>query len=197
MRRMIRSLINEQVTKAINRPFYEREGSLEPIEAPNEVWPFIEGSFRQDASLATEIAIPTLRLGQDPVYPCPWHLERHMAAFQEHGEGRKRGVWEFDDYDHQVIWYEPLGLGFVEKGNHSIAQGILAHEGEVTCRDAYDISEIFRRYETNGLHYFQTGSDTPIAEVEDIGWASIFHATAWLVAWLDHQKRLAAGKDVR
>lgn len=54
----------------------------------------------------------------------------------------------------------PWRIGFVRGGNHSITAGILAGEGTLIPAQVWDMSFLFERIKTDGIHWYVDGKKT-------------------------------------
>jgi len=97
-----------------------------------------------------------LQLASDLVLPWPWDYERYVSAINNYST-LKGKPWKQDHQNHYVNLWLPWGIGFVEGGNHSIAAGIMAGEGELLPEHVYDMSFILERVRTNGIDWYLDG----------------------------------------
>ncbi|RYZ88822.1 MAG: hypothetical protein EOP04_08455 [Proteobacteria bacterium] len=82
-----------------------------------------------------------IELSKDIVLPWPWAEARFESL---HLYGRDVGnPWQFDQTNHRVEWFEPVELGFVSGGNHSIMAGILAGEGILPAENVYNLAKFY------------------------------------------------------
>ena len=71
------------------------------------------------------IALPQQRifnLNSDLILPTPWNRKSLVSCLK--GIGGSRNPW-CQDFNHQVVAWQALGIGWVNGGNHSIATGII------------------------------------------------------------------------
>jgi hypothetical protein len=113
-------------------------------------------------------------LNQDLVLPWPWNYSRFVKVISSIGESRPWGKWKQDTLNHRILVLLPMGICFVEGGNHSITSGIIYGEGKVQTEDIYDFSEIYKYVYTDGLHYKRIEDDSIIANVKNLEFAVIF-----------------------
>lgn len=114
-----------------------------------------------------------VNLAKDPVLPCPWHRDRYASTLSTIGVGKKSGTWE-QDRNHSVAVLLPWGIACVFGGNHSIAAGILAGEGEVKPIEVWDMGGILAKVHCDGLHYIETATGKPVCEMRDPRMGAIF-----------------------
>lgn len=76
-------------------------------------------------------------VARDNIISGPWSKDRFIRSMINIGEGCLWGKWKEDLNNHHVNYYQPLNLYLVTNGNHSIACGILKHEGEITNNIRY------------------------------------------------------------
>lgn len=94
-----------------------------------------------------------LSLASDMVLPWPWSLSRYINNVSR--IGTPKGMpWQQDRNNHYVELWLPWRIGFVEGGNHSITAGILAGEGTLIPQHVWDMSFLFERIRTDGIHWY-------------------------------------------
>ena len=123
-----------------------------------------------------KVPVKTIReihLGRDLVLPWPWHRTRLINTISRIGEGRLFGSWEQDD-NHEIELWLPLGIAWVDSGNHSIATGIIQCSGTIISDCVYDISKMYDYVHCNGKDYISAQSNEIIAPVENVEFAAIF-----------------------
>jgi hypothetical protein len=123
-----------------------------------------------------------IRLNKDLILPCPWKRERLIDAISNIGEERRWGEWKQDFKNHFVELWLPLGIAWVNGGNHSIATGIFQGNGTVKPESTYDISEYYDYIYTDGRNYFSKKDNLVIAPVEDVDFAAIFEIGRLMIA---------------
>jgi hypothetical protein len=114
-----------------------------------------------------------VNLAKDTILPWPWNRQRIASALAHIGRGKSMGKWR-QDPNHQVMLWLPWGISFVGGGNHSIAAGIIAREGEVTPGEVYDMSALLDLVDCDGRYYRETSSQKTIAWVDDERIAAVF-----------------------
>lgn len=114
-----------------------------------------------------------LKLGVDLVFPWPWERGRIIRNLCELRPGGKGGEWR-QDWNHAVILWLPLGVGWVCGGNHSITAGIIQAQGEVTPEETYDISRVYKHVVCDGVEYKRVHDGKRIGLVPDLEMAAIF-----------------------
>lgn len=128
-------------------------------------------TFRQ---VASEIAkVRTLYLDRDIVIPVPWQPTRLQQAFSNLRQGGDWGRWR-QDPNHQIELWEPLGIGWVYGGNHSISAGILTASGKVRPVVGYDITPIYQHVYCDGRAFRRRHDKVVIADVSSVEMAAIF-----------------------
>jgi len=83
------------------------------------------------------------------------------------------GPWKAE-LNHQVILWEPIRVGWVHGGNHSIAVGILLGRGTIPPQCTYDISPLYRYVTCDGEVYRRKSDGAIISEVASVEFAAIF-----------------------
>lgn len=84
-----------------------------------------------------------------------------------------QGPWVQDD-NHSVHLWLPWGIGFVYGGNHSIAAGILAGEGEVIPEKVYDMSHLLDSLHCDGAYFYEADNGEKVEAVIDVRRAAVF-----------------------
>jgi len=110
-----------------------------------------------------------LKLRTDVILPWPWSRDRIVGNLI----GREPRTWR-QDLNHMIEYWLPIGIGFVNNGNHSIACGIINGEGTIKEYNSYDISPLYAHIYSNGKHYLRTHDHSIIGEVKDLEFAAIF-----------------------
>jgi hypothetical protein len=80
----------------------------------------------------------TLDLAKDTVISFPWYMDRMEKALENIGKTR----WKYDELNHKVYYYRPIGVGFFTNGLHSGAVGILKREGKVPATEV-DLTPLY------------------------------------------------------
>lgn len=125
-----------------------------------------------------------LKLGVDLVFPWPWERGRIINSLCELRPGGEWGEWR-QDWNHTVILWLPLGVGWVCGGNHSITAGIIHAQGEITPEETYDISRVYKHVVCDGVEYKRAHDGTRIGLVPDLEMAAIFE-----IGRLIHKRRI-------
>ena len=96
-----------------------------------------------------------VNLSKDLLLPWPWERTRFFNTITKIGKGRAWGQWQQDDGNHFVEVWLPLGIAWVNGGNHSIAVGIV-QGGEITPEHYYDMSEVYKHIKCDGKNFIRT-----------------------------------------
>ncbi|WP_339289767.1 DUF6710 family protein [Paenibacillus sp. FSL E2-0201] len=115
-----------------------------------------------------------IQLHKDLILPWPWKRERLINAISYIGDKRVRGGWKQDFDNHYTDLWLPIGVTWVNGGNHSIASGIIQGGGTIKPENTFNISELYKHIFTDGKYYFRKIDNTVIAPVEDVEFAAIF-----------------------
>lgn len=121
-----------------------------------------------------------INLSTDLILPWPWHKDRLIRALIDIGEGRKKKKWKQDFNNHFVEVWLPIGIAWVNGGNHSITMGIV-QGGEMEPEYYYDISEVYKYVYCDGENFIRTEDNKVIAKVTNIEFAAIFEIGRLLV----------------
>lgn len=111
---------------------------------------------------------------KDLVLPWPWNVSRYLDSISSIGESKPWGKWCEDTLNHRVNMLLPMGICFVEGGNHSITSGIIHGEGTLIAKNVYDFSGVYKYVYTDGLQYKRVEDDSVISNVVNIEFAVIF-----------------------
>lgn len=131
------------------------------------IWDILEPGMK-DIQSGQEI-----RLNRDLVLPWPWNIMRFEYALIEIGKYNKRGAWR-QDPNHDIYMLQPVGICFVNSGNHSIAAGIVKGEGSITDYHIVDMTVLYSLMYSDGINYYRTADNSIIQEVENVEFAVIF-----------------------
>ena len=121
----------------------------------------------------------SIYLNKDIVLPWPWSTFSYEESTLKIGSHIGK-PWVYDSRNHYVDVLMPWNIGFVEGGNHSIAAGILASEGELVPRKIYDASDIFKFIHTDGSYWFK--NNEILEEVRDYRTAAVFEIGRMLIS---------------
>ena len=98
------------------------------------------------------------------------------------GPGGDWGAWKYDDSNHDVVLWEPIRVGWVYGGNHSIAVGVLQGRGSVKPADTYDVSALYDHVVCDGRVFRRKHDQVVISEVASIEMAAIFEIGRLIVS---------------
>ena len=112
-------------------------------------------------------------LARDIVLTTPWVRNGFASALAHIGEGKKSGHWQ-QDPNHSVMLVLPWRIAVVTGGNHSIAAGILSHEGSVVPSDVLDLTPVLARVFCDGRRFLCRTSGKAVAHVRDGRMGALF-----------------------
>ncbi|ODP27438.1 hypothetical protein PTI45_03148 [Paenibacillus nuruki] len=115
-----------------------------------------------------------VKLNRDLVLPWPWHPLRFKNALIEIGEHNPSGEWEQDSNNHNISVVQPMGVCFVNGGNHSIMAGVVKGEGMITDYEIIDMTPLYALMYSDGVNYYRKDDNSIIQEVENVEFAAIF-----------------------
>lgn len=125
--------------------------------------------------LLREVPAPrSIVLGVDLIFPSPWQRGRIINNLSELRPGGKGGKWRQDFFNHRVILWLPMGVGWVFGGNHSITAGIIHAQGKVKPEVTYDMSSVYKHVVCDGVEYKRRHDGSTIGPVPDLEMAAIF-----------------------
>lgn len=118
-------------------------------------------------------------LNKDMVLPWPWKESSYEYSTLTIGTHIGK-PWVYDPINHYVDVLMPWNIGFVGGGNHSIAAGVLACEGELKPRTIRDASDVFKFIHTDGNYWFE--NNKILEEVRDYRTAAVFEIGRMLIS---------------
>ena len=120
-------------------------------------------------------------LAKDIVMPTPWRRAGFVSALISIGHGKTSGQWR-QDSNHGVTLILPWHVGLVTGGNHSIAAGVLGHEGMLSPTDVLDFTPLLNRAVCDGDHFINRDSNESIARVRNGRMAALYEIGRLLTA---------------
>jgi len=134
----------------------------------------LDAAGRTFREIAAEIRkFRRLRLDRNVVIPNPWHPNRLQNSLSKLRPNGKWGRWR-EDYNHHIEVWEPVGLGWVHGGNHSITAGILIGAGTVKPDFGYDLTAVYDHVYCDGRAFRRRHDRSVIADVSSVEMAAIF-----------------------
>lgn len=113
-------------------------------------------------------------LGTDLVLPWPWSRERLARTLAHIGEGQRWGPWREDPLNHKLSVWLPMGVVWVEGGNHSLAAGVLQGRGQVAAGQVRDVRAVYEHVACDGARFIRRHDGRAIAPVARLEMAAIF-----------------------
>ncbi|PIT52604.1 hypothetical protein BHC44_07290 [Snodgrassella alvi] len=114
----------------------------------------------------------SLKLSSDIVLPTCWHPSSLIYNLGSIGH-QARPSGEFtQNCNHRVTLILPMMIGIVTGGNHSITQGILTGNGEITPSGLVDLSDELNKIYFNGKHWISSTTNQIIGSPRypELGW---------------------------
>lgn len=121
-----------------------------------------------------------INLSKDLVLPWPWRRERIRDCLLNIGEGREFGIWKQDYNNHFVDVWLPMGIAWVNGGNHSITVGIV-QGGELEPDYYSDISKVYKYVKCDGENFIDINSGINLSKVKSPEFAAIFEIGRMMV----------------
>jgi hypothetical protein len=118
--------------------------------------------------------VKEIQLGKDLILPWPWKRKRLINCIATIGDSRSNGCWKQDFTNHDVVLWLPMGIAWVNGGNHSIAVGIIQCNGRIKPDKVVNISKIYDQVKCDGRYYFNTENGSIICPVRNVEFAAIF-----------------------
>ena len=86
----------------------------------------------------------------------------------------RSATWQFQGYyDHSLALWLPLGIAWVNSGNHSLTVGVL-QGGCLPAEDAWDISRVYKYVNCDGRYFIRRHDGAGLAPVRRIESAALF-----------------------
>lgn len=115
----------------------------------------------------------SINLSKDLILPWPWNSHRIGQNLMNIGNGRAGGVWREDVTNHNVHVWLPMGIAWVEGGNHSITIGII-QGGNLKPRRYSDITKLYDYIKCDGENFIDINSGKILSKVNSPEFAAIF-----------------------
>lgn len=115
-------------------------------------------------------------LSKDIVLARPWNMERFERSIYNIGENRPLGEFKYDESNHHICLWEPIGIATVWGGNHSLTSGILKCDGSLPYKHILKMSKIYESIYCDGEYYYKVDSKKKIklCKVNNLEFAIIF-----------------------
>jgi hypothetical protein len=173
MRALMRPTQWRYITYVLGHHRCDHERPLEPeIVLFHEATPLNEEGATLISLRETVQGPKRMQLAHDILLP--WPQDRVGLLDCLVSIGGNKNPWRQDTMNHRVELWEPLGIGWVRGGNHSIATGIIKREGEVEVTSAYDIRPVYNHVRCDGQNFLRTDTGTVIAPVKNAHFAAAF-----------------------
>lgn len=147
----------------------EQFSNNECIPIRKEPFPLSYMENGQDLS-AEEYIMKDVSIKDICILPLLW---KHSSLWSINEEIQKNG-FHYDSKNHDVIFFEEIGMGYVSCGNHSIAVGIIMADGvleEIKVKKMNKIFEHIRTSERGGSYIRDDGVSI---DIEDLRLAYIY-----------------------
>lgn len=168
---LLRPLQSSRIASVVERPAHAAGNGIRS-------WTFFMGEKHSYLFLDNFARIEgneefKVRLTSDVILPSPWSRCAMASALANVGTGKPHGPWRQDSNHYLELWL-PWRIAFVIGGNHSIAAGIIAGEGELIPRYAYDMSRVLDIVSCDGAYYRFRQTGKAIAKVANQRIAAVF-----------------------
>lgn len=173
-------LIGRQLqTQYLKNLLYPKDEALIPILSPQEVLfdplaRISKDGIRWEDVMREVKTKKVISLNRDLVLPWSWKKSRLVTCIAHIGEGRRRGKWSQDHLNHFVDLWLPMGIAWVNSGNHSISAGIIQGRGNIIPKHVYDISDVYEYVTCDGVHFYRKEDGSIISPVVNAEFAAIF-----------------------
>ncbi len=113
-----------------------------------------------------------LNLATDIILPTCWHPTSIITTLGMIGKNYPAGIFS-QSANHKVTYVYPLGIGWVDGGNHSIAQGIIRGDGLLHQYSYVEIYDLIKHIRYNGLGWEvqNTKEHAGYPRYPEFGWA--------------------------
>lgn len=173
---LVRPIQAEHMVRVMERPQYDT-----PQWCLNEKTFFFDIDRCQSGrdKLTLELDRPTsltgtkIMLAAGPILPEPMNRSDYAKKFQAIGPGGARSPWK-QDINHKVSVWLPWGIAFVRSGNHSIAFGVLAGQGDVTPYYVQDMTWLLEEVYCDGQRYIERATGRTLGDAKDQRRAALF-----------------------
>jgi hypothetical protein len=168
---LLRPLQSSRMASVVERPVHAAGSGIRS-------WTFFMGEKHSHLFLNNFVRIDgkeefKVRLTSDVLLPSPWSRVGMASALANIGTGKPHGPWRQDSNHYLELWL-PWRIAFVIGGNHSIAAGIIAGEGELIPRYVYDMSQVLDIVSCDGANYRFHQTGTAITKVANQRIAAVF-----------------------
>lgn len=150
-----RPMQSRHMAAAYLRPDHAAPESIEPFRQFGLIFGWEPTHLSLKATLVPQDRLPTAKLGRDIVLPTCWHPSSSLGLLGFIGPEPGRRPWKLDPLNHRLTWWYPLNIFSVAGGNHSIAMGILAAEGELTATSGFDMSGLLPSVAFDGHNWIE------------------------------------------
>ncbi len=168
---LLRPLQSSHIASVVERPAHAAGNSIRS-------WSFFMGEKHSYLFLNNFARIERneefkVRLTSDVLLVWPWSRVAMASALANIGTGKPHGPWRQDSNHYLELWL-PWRIAFVIGGNHSIAAGIIAGEGELIPRYVYDMSRVLDIVSCDGAYYRFRQTGAAITKVRNQRIAAVF-----------------------
>jgi hypothetical protein len=113
-----------------------------------------------------------LNLATDIILPTCWHPSSIIGTLGMIGENLPAGAFK-QSANHRVVYTHPLGIGWVDNGNHSIAQAIIRGNGFLNEYAFVDITDLIMHIRYDGFEWriLNTNENAGQPRYPEFGWA--------------------------
>ena len=119
-------------------------------------------------------------LAKNLVLPFPWNRGRLAKNLASIGVDKSWGEWRYDNQNHLIEYWYPMGVAWCVNGNHSITTGILLGEGVLKTAVVRDITPLFAHVQCDG-EWYSNKAGQKIAPVNSPEFAAIFEIGRLLI----------------
>jgi hypothetical protein len=137
--------------------------------------------FEESDCLRLNVEGYQLDLTKDIVLPTPWRRAGFVSALTSIGLGKASGEWR-QDPSHNVTLVLPWHIGLVTGGNHSIAAGVLGHEGILPPTEVLDLSPLLDKAVCDGDQFIDRRSNEIVARAKNGRVAALYEIARLLLA---------------
>jgi hypothetical protein len=174
------ALIGRRLQGAYLTDVLARPDSDERVEevGPSSLWFDDRLPLTSDGRQLDDLRVPiagehVVSLATGLVLPWPWASDRLARALCNIGPGRPWGPWRADE-NHSLLLWLPLGIAWVNGGNHSLAAGIARGEGRVAAEETWDMRAVYDHVACDGHRFTRRHDGTYLGPIHDPFAAALF-----------------------
>ncbi len=161
---IISSVLDEICAVTVNELVYKKGHRL--LNCPFPAYCFDESGNKHDLLRDEKVNVC---LSDAKVYIRPWNTVKLIDSLVL----LKDICFEYDEHNHESIYFSDINLCYVFNGNHSINAGRYFKKGEILS-NKYDMKTLFYNCTTDGIEWYNAHTNQRIQRVDDFRFAVVF-----------------------